>query len=897
MTIDPQAIAQRSRTVYEGAGRAVEWVTDVRSQSARLDSEADGLIERLRQSRNLCRRLGAAALRPASVGVFGMSQAGKSYLISSLARDVNGQLETDLDGNRLNFIKHINPPGGGKEATGLVTRFTRRSSSAPSGFPVRLTIFSEVDLAKVLGNSYFHDFDRERVELEPDLDAIRIEIAALQKQRLPNPAGGVTEDDMVDLLDYFEQRFEKSMAPLRAEYWPSAVELAPRLDPDGRARLLSILWGGIEEFTRTYSILSAALRKLSHASTIHAPLEALVSESGDTYEWSRDSILNVDVLDGLCTDTGTSLEVLPINGSEILSPASIPRAVIAALTVEMEFSLANEPVASMLERVDLLDFPGYRGRLNVARLEEVEKQAKSEGKDPVAQLFLRGKVAYLFERYTEDQEMNVLLMCTRCDIQIEVTTLAPVLSAWVHGTQGGTPEERAGHPPGLVWVLTQLDRRLEAKPGQSASQQEQEWSNMMHITLLERFAHCDWLDDWSRGEPFRNVCLVRKPGMLRSTFRVDEQEQELEFLSDAERSRLQRQKSIFVGNHSIGRYVRDAADAWDAVLTVNDGGMTRLAQYLDKVASMQRKLERIEAQVSRIIDEIGSHRLDPYFQAEGAGEVEKKRAIAERVSAAVRSQPDGFGELLYQLQPSSEKLRTLYLHTEATTDTENGSKKAGESETTNRRRLITLPGTGKASADKPSTTVTSGRAATFARAVASEWIRKLREIPDNPDLFRFLGLPSEALQALTDELITGFHRCNVEDAVVGALRPLEEHRGATRRGIVDQQVLLAKSVVSDFVDYLGYAAMPVPERPKSPVDGRRIFEPAPPIASATLPALPAEEQPYSGMFIVDWLAGFGGLAVNNAGHSAGREITPEQNERLGEILSLIRGPRPKANPV
>ena len=29
--------------------------------------------------------------------------------------------------------------------------------------------------------------------------------------------------------------------------------------------------------------------------------------------------------------------------------------------------------------------------------------------------------------------------------------------------------------------------------------------------------------------------------------------------------------------------------------------------------------------------------------------------------------------------------------------------------------------------------------------------------------------------------------------------------------------------------------------------------------------------------------------IDNAGHSAGREITPEQNLRLGEILKMRRG--------
>lgn len=43
------------------------------------------------------------------------------------------------------------------------------------------------------------------------------------------------------------------------------------------------------------------------------------------------------------------------------------------------------------------------------------------------------------------------------------------------------------------------------------------------------------------------------------------------------------------------------------------------------------------------------------------------------------------------------------------------------------------------------------------------------------------------------------------------------------------------------------------------------------------------------MFVLDWLVAFYHLATGNAGHSAGREITQEQNKELDDILAAIRG--------
>ena len=295
-----------------------------------------------------------------------------------------------------------------------------------------------------------------------------------------------------------------------------------------------------------------------------------------------------------------------------------------------------------------------------------------------AQLLLRGKVAFLFERYTEDQEMNLLIMCTRCDIQIEITELAPVLDTWVHSTQGETPADRARRPPGLVWVITQLDKRLTPKPGTSEALQREEWSSMIHITLLERFAQCEWLQDWANGKPFDNVFLVRKPGFLGAVIDTVETGNGTEErgLQPGEAERLAGQRAIFLANDSVARHVHDAAGAWDAVLEANDGGMKRLAAYLDRVALKEIKLERIGEQVRTKAETIGKW-FDPYFFAEGAGQLEKKKRLAEAVSAAIEEHADSFGELLACLQPPAEHLRRLYLRTEIATAEGDGGERSG----------------------------------------------------------------------------------------------------------------------------------------------------------------------------------------------------------------------------
>jgi hypothetical protein len=879
--------------IAAGAGQAIEWVRDVRKHARRLDNEADKLIEDLRRSRNLCRRLGGAAQRPLSIGVFGMSQAGKSYLISTLARGASGQLRTTLDGAQLDFISHINPPGGGKEATGLVTRFTRQAGRAPAGFPIELTLFSEADLVKILGNSFFNDFDRERRKFDTEPEHIRAHLAEFERQRQPNPTGGLDEDDMVDLLDYFTHRYGESMKTLKADYWPAVIELAPRLSAAARGKLLSILWGeGNTAFTDVYVKMRNALEGLGYARTVFVPLEALVNPAGGGYEWSPDSILNVDVLGRLNKPGGKALTVLPVAADGTVgAQAGVDRAMLAALTAEMKFVLADPPLANMLETVDLLDFPGYRGRLAIADLDDVRKDPKTAESDPVAELLLRGKVGYLFERYTDDQEMNVLIMCTRCDIQIEITALAPVLDGWVKSTQG-TAAERAERPPGLIWVITQLDKRLAPVPGQSDKAMDELWGGMVHITLLERFGKCEWLQEWSNGRPFDNVFLMRKPGYMGSVIETEERgngETHEGELRPGERERLDRLRDTFARNDNVVRHIRDAEEAWAALLEPNDGGMGRLAGYLQTVSAPEIKLNRIAEQVAGTRANLIDRRLAGYFQADGIGEMEKKTQLAGAVSAAIEEHDLAFGELVLAMQPPAEHLRRLYLSADAAQQNREGQASAEIDKGKPRSRSEELRGKLKSGGVQQQPAPAAGRAGLFAQAVLREWIKQLRDLPVDLEMRRFLDLPADVLQAITDELITASDRCRVEERLVEALRPLEDRRSTTRAGIVDQQVLLARAVVNDFVDFAGIAGTPLEDRPPSPVDGRKVFEPPSPVPPGALPALPEDEVPYAAMYVLDWLEAFRTLAIGNAGHSAGREITPEQNQRLGAIFKVMRG--------
>jgi hypothetical protein len=897
LSAKPETLHQRCEGIFDGCGEAIDWVREVRDNSPRIDREADGLIGKLRRTRNLSRRLGAAAMRPMSIGFFGLSQAGKSYLISVLAADEAGNLKTEMDGEVLDFIAHINPPGGGKEATGLVTRFSRHPSDAPKGYPVALTLFSEADLAKVLGNSFFNDFDTETVTFNTAPDHIRQHLATLEKQRQPNATGGMTEDDMVDLLDYFERRFKNSMEPLMGDYWPTAIELAPYLPAQARGQLLSVLWGEIPELTDAYLKLSNGLSQTGNARAVFATLDALVQKDAGGALSQAGSIMNVDILERLGKDDADTLAVLPKVDGEIKSEIRLPRSYLAALTAEMHFCLDSTPKAKMLDSVDLLDFPGYRGRLKVASMENVRAAVDDDSADPVAQLILRGKVAYLFERYTEDQEMNILLLCTPSHKQMDVNDIGPVLDTWIKSTQGATVEERGNRKPGLCWCITMFDMRLAPVPGQTVDIIRQMWPGLMKMALLERFGSYDWVKDWAGGKAFDNLFLVRKPKMAVGVIETKTEGGEIAVVPE-QVQRMQDMRDTFVAEESVIKHVRDPGDAWDAMMTLNDGGMDRLIDYLETVAVLDTKLTRVSEQIDRTTSELVNGRLGPYYLAEGAGELEKKKKLADEVIQALSKRPDRFGELLHALQPSTEHLRGLYLRAETVGEAEGATLQDTEAGTAAATPtgggLIDLAGFD--TADTPTEPMETdnnahtSRAGRFAKAAMSDWIKQIRGLPDDADLARFLGFPPQALQRLAEEIITAVDRFRIEDALVEALHRGEVQTSITRSRLADQQVLVTTTIINNFIDNLGAIDLPPEQRPASrAVKGQPIFAPPPPIAPGALPELPASPINYPAMYILDWFEAFRATAVGNAGHTAGRDITPDQNEKLGQVLQLISG--------
>lgn len=885
MNDDQKILQQGWAAIAEGCQDALHWVSDVRSGSRRLDNEADKLSLDLLRTRNLANSLSRVSTTPMTVGFFGISQAGKSYLISALAAGSNGELEAHYGSKVVNFIREVNPVGGGKEATGLVTRFTRHAPEAPEGYPIPLRLFSEIDLAKILANTWFNDFDHEQLNYNIEERIEEHLLPYLQYAGRPIANNGVSKEDVVSLWDYVNASFKKSVSTLEHGWLQQALTIAPSLTSHERADFFSLLWGEQRELTELYRSLAQVLAKLNHATMVFAPLETLTDHNSG-------SIMNVDSLSRIGSGQDRSVEVCYLQENRQIGRAILTQAELAALTAELVFPLAEPAKRSEMGQVDLLDFPGYRGRLKLLAMQD----AVQGGQNPVSQLLLRGKVAYLFERYTDDQEMNALVVCASSVKQSDVSDVGPVLTRWVNKTQGYEADERGKNAPGLFWAITMCDMRITDNLKKNESQLREAWEGMLQMTLLERFEQYGWLTEWSTGKPFNNCFLVRKPGMETPflTLVNGPTPGSVKETGIAERHGevVATMGRIFIAGKKVAQHIADPQTAWREMLKLDDGGITYLAKGLSNVATSEYKLQRLREQLKQCQIATAQQRLGRWFQHDGDDQFSNKQAIAKALWQGLSAAPQNMGELINRLAPSTAEFRNIYLsiraqEQEPTAGSEARIQNVFAADLFGSNPFGNEPVEEPAAAAEP-TPERIGQDDEFAHQAFKAWVSHLRELPQQTAYWQQTGIKTEAINLLCEELIAAASRLNLEDTLKRALAG-QEQAGALRQQLVARQTLRAELVIKDFTAWFGYLALPAEKVPDSYVgEKKKVFARQVSLASDELPQLAAVAPQPGVAYMGDWLSALMKITLDNAGHSATRDISVEQNRRLGQIISKMK---------
>ncbi len=856
------------------AAEAGRWVEDNRDL---VRAEGEGLRQELRRGARLFRRCAAAARRRMCAGVFGPSQAGKSYLISALARDASGVLAADFGGDVRDFISEINPEGG-KESTGLVTRFTPVASvRPPEGRPVCLRLLTETDLVRILADTYYADCEHRET---PDSGAIAAALEVLEARAgLPGP---VTQDDFEELREYLVDRFRAKprVQELERAFWPRALEVGPRLGTEDRIRLYALIWDEVEPFTALLRRLIGALDRLGRPDTAFAPLSALVPRLG--------SIIDVSALRGLDeAEPEGDIPLVTLQGVQ----AGLPRAEVAALTAELTVVMREKP-DPCFDHADLLDFPGYRSRY---MFDDVRRELRKPGM--LGELFLRGKVAYLFRRYCAERETAAVLLCIGPGNQ-EVQDLPGVINDWVLAAHGETPERRLGRPAALFFVLTKFDMEFEQKKG--APSVESRWDNRLHASLLDFFGkQHDWPRDWDGKGGFSNLFLLRNPNFRFDAVLCYDAEGRETGIRPDQQAYVDALRVAFLNSGLVAAHFDDPEQAWNAAMALNDGGISLLRTRLRPLCNPDLKRHQLEGEIRECCARLRA-RLAPFLVPDDREELRRLKTSAARQLArrfALMAERQVFGEFLSRLQVRDHDLYDLYF--------ESRRRAAAESAETGTRRNDPVPVGAAVSADAilddlfaddpdgvPSPQVeedgvsrSGDQAAVFAEIMESRWLSGLHRLAEDPIMQRRYGLPAAEFALLIDELGTGARRLNLRGRIERNLRKASGYVDIGTERLIWKQVSLGAAVLNTYIDWLGFDPRELADGERTVTVGGRphvLFRPPDPVVG--YPRLAEEPDGADRRRYTDWIRALIELIAANVDFDGLQAVNAEQNRRLGRLV-------------
>lgn len=666
----------------ENINKSLEWIKKYKPQD--FDQKYVQLIELKRSLRKV---LSASKNNP-GIAAFGKSQVGKSYLISCLLQD-NGKPFMVKAGDEFhNFVYKINPPsdnGGGKESTGVITRFSafnREPKRYSDKYPVLVKAFSVTDLLLVLADSYFNDFGDYVVIEEEYINSLCIE----WKEKYSNASiivdSPIKSDDVLFIKYYFNKYIHHAHTLNKTSLFDHLTMIVERIPASDYPSVFACLWNNETEFNNVFKRLLSTLSIFNFAEYIYLPIDSVLHK-----DVKENTIMSVQCLKQLfeAPEAHTS-DVYVKKGEEFVKCASnMPKSELCAICSEVVFKIEEDFLSStqsyawenmessvqnrvshspielkMLRTNDLLDFPGARSR-------EAERLSKL-GSSTVMDFFLRGKVAYLFNKYNEEMFINILLYCHH-NKDNDVTYLYNLLENWVHNYVGSTPAERKrkieiAHKSPLFYIGTMFNLDMELQPGKIESEQTEEtidqtWIGRFETILNRQCFHretTDWVKNWTEdGEDFKNSYVLRDYKFSEKIYNgfVENGKETSRKISD---SFYQKMRSSFIKDKYVQNLFQEPEIAWDAAASMNnDGALYILENLADVATQMDKTRERDFSDVLHNVANKLSNIMRDYYVSTNIdeileGNIRKAKAIFREMDFTCNSDNYYFGHLIQALQ-------------------------------------------------------------------------------------------------------------------------------------------------------------------------------------------------------------------------------------------------------
>jgi hypothetical protein len=612
-----------------------------------------------------------------AAAMYGESQVGKSYLISSLLSE-EGKPFSIVDENKVvhNFIEEINPPGGGNESTSLVSRFSVIYKPVNPKFPVKAILLSPADIVLMLCDSFYNDIKADHSlilqteQINSETQTLR---ERLQSKQIQQTIFG--EDDVLDMQDYFIDNFStKASNVLFSNFFETISLLISKAKPNEWKDIFSLLWNKNERFTTLFATLIAEYEKLCFSNTVYLPLESVLYKHGTLLDVKRLKEIYATPNKIESEYKADTRVWLPKENKEIVSAKSY----LCALAAELVFSQPERLLTTkpFLKESDLLDFPGARGRMTLPENEINEEN--------IPELLIRGKVAYLFNKYSDFEKINIFVLCAKHE-QAAQRSMPEMLNNWINKFIGDTPDKREtfihnSKIPPLFIIGTFFNVNLEYNPLQdrqdNLSSLNYRWNQRFERTLAVELLNTEtyqWFNNWTNSLPyFQNIFLLRDFVYSESKSHIFsgyiKSQKELEEVNPSSypdfRSKL---RQSFIEYDFVKKHFANPAESWDEAASINKDGTKLIIDKLTIAANNinAARREKTLAELNEISAIILAELLKYFHTGDKDEELKKAKAIAGNIQHTldVAFSADGiklYGQLMKELMLDEGSVLELY---------------------------------------------------------------------------------------------------------------------------------------------------------------------------------------------------------------------------------------------
>lgn len=558
---------------------------------------------------NLRRIQYASNVNPAAA-VFGESQVGKSYLVDCLLSSEKGVLKVfDGYGKEYGFIESINPLGGGKESTSLVSRFTTKKQWGDNDeYPIKAVLLSPIDVVLTLCDSFFNDVQNHQF---PSREQMSEHITKMNERysNMPVVQEYITEDEIYEMKEYFNlgvfdkgESFRDNLNEL--SFFETLANIIQAVSVDQWKDVFGYLWNNNPVLTDVFTRLIHTFRNLNFQRDVYIKMDAVLRVEG--------TILQVDriyELFGITQKGDERVEVAKVQDMDVWcgnNAVRVRKSEFCALAAELIFKIDEEleQEKTFLKELDILDFPGARSR------EKLDESLITE--DMSCILLLRGKVAYLFNKYSQQYLISNLLFCHHKE-KSEVKTLSTLLKGWIEGMVGKTPEKRDEFmriaeisPLFLVGTKFNLDLVRDSNDDNGTDAEKEQAKNerweIRFNNLTKLIGENDknkWFSEWTTGQSFKNLYLLRsyeyscRSGIFAGYLAEEEDKLKLNYTEDrklvGEKEITDRYKNFlpalqqsFAKHSFVKKHFMNPEKSWSEAVMCNHDGSDWIIENLTK---------------------------------------------------------------------------------------------------------------------------------------------------------------------------------------------------------------------------------------------------------------------------------------------------------------------------